>query len=60
MTSKYKSVKLTEILQFLDGKEENNKPFLFVNPTWILETFFRYEVLLIDIFQMKINLQLKS
>ena len=59
MTSKYKSVKLTEILQFLDGKEENNKPFLFVNPTGTLETFFTYKALLIDIFKMKMNLQLK-
>ena len=60
MTSKYKSVKLTEILQFLDGKEENNKPFLFVNLTGKLETFLTYKSLLIDIFKMKMNLQLKT
>ena len=60
MTSKDKSIKLTEILQFLDGKEENNKPFLFVNLTGKLETFFTYKSLLIDIFKMKMNLQLKT
>ena len=43
MNSKYKSVKLTEVLQFLDGKEENNKPFLFINPSRNLDTFFTYK-----------------
>ena len=43
MNSKYKSVKLTEVLKFLDGKEENNKPFLFINPSGNLDTFFTYK-----------------
>ena len=43
MSTKYKSIKLTEVLQILDGTEENNKPILFINPTSTLETFFTYK-----------------
>lgn len=56
MNSKYKSVHLTEVLQFLEGKEENNKPFLFVNQSGNLETFFTYKGNMKDIYKMKMML----
>ena len=58
MSTKYKSIKLTEVLQILDGTEENNKPILFINPTSTLETFFTYKANMSDIFKLKINLEL--
>ena len=54
MNSKYKSVHLTEVLQFLEGKEENNKPFLFVNQSGNLETFFTYKGNMKDIYKMNL------
>ena len=57
MNSKYKLVKLTEVLQFLDGKEENNKPFLFINPSGNLDTFFTYKGNMKEIYKMKMKME---
>ena len=58
MSTKYKSVQLTEVLQFLEGEENNTKPFLFVNPTTTLETFFTYKANMKELHKMKLLLEM--
>ena len=53
MNSKYKKISLSEILTILNGKEEENKPFLFINPSSTLDTFFSIKARLIDIYKLK-------
>ena len=53
MDSKYKKIQLSEILNILNGKEEENKPYLFINPSSSLDTFFNIKARLIDIYKLK-------
>ena len=52
------TIKLTEILQYLDSKEPDDKPYLFINPSENLDTFFRYKGTQIDLIKEKVNLDL--
>ena len=59
MDSKYKKIQLSEILNILNGKEEENKPYLFINPSSSLDTFFSIKARLIDIYKLKQKLDEK-
>lgn len=39
----YVKIQLPEVLKLLENAEEGDKPFLFINPTGALETFFKYK-----------------
>ena len=51
-------IKLTEVLNYLENPEPVDKPFLFVNPSEDLFTFFKYKGNKIDILKDKIKLDL--
>jgi len=51
-------IKLTEVLKYLENQEPENKPFLFVNPSEDLFTFFKYKGNKVDILKDKIKLDL--
>ncbi len=59
MDSKYKKIQLSEILNILNVKEEENKPYLFINPSSSLDTFFSIKARLIDIYKLKQKLDEK-
>lgn len=52
------TIKLNDVLKYLDYPEEVDKPFLFVNPSEQLETFFRYKANLKEIFKLQLKLQM--
>ena len=54
--SSFPKIKLTEVLQYLEKPEPLDKPFLFVNPSEDLYTFFKYKGNKIDILKDKIKL----
>ena len=56
--SEYKTITLPQILPYLEGEEDGDKPFLFVNPTGTLETFFTYKGHLLELSKDKISLTL--
>ena len=58
MVSSYPTIKLTEVLQYLENPEPVDKPFLFVNPSEDLYTFFKYKGNKVDILKDKIKLDL--
>ena len=51
-------IKLTEVLKYLENPEPVDKPFLFVNPSEDLFTFFKYKGNKVDILKDKIKLDL--
>ena len=53
MDWKYKKIQLSEILNILNGKQEENKPYLFINPSSYIDTFFNIKARLIDIYKLK-------
>ena len=54
----FPKIKLTEVLQYLESPESEDKPFLFVNPSGDLYTFFKYKGNKIDILKDRIKLDL--
>ncbi|MCQ2818896.1 MAG: hypothetical protein MJ252_16645 [archaeon] len=52
----YPKVKLTDVLKYLENKEEDNQPLLLVNPKGELITFFRYKGNLKEIYKMEIKI----
>ena len=56
--SSFPTIKLTEVLQYLENPEPVDKPFLFVNPSEDLYTFFKYKGNKVDILKDKIKLDL--
>jgi len=47
-------IKLNDVLKFLEG-ERTDKPYLFVNPSGDLETFFTYKGTLVELQKMKLK-----
>ena len=54
----FPTIKLTEVLKYLENPEPEDKPFLFVNPSEDLYTFFKYKGNKVDILKDKIKLDL--
>ena len=54
----FQTIKLTEVLKYLENPEPEDKPFLFVNPSEDLYTFFKYKGNKVDILKDKIKLDL--
>ena len=54
----FPTIKLTDVLQYLENPEPVDKPFLFVNPSEDLYTFFKYKGNKIDILKDRIKLDL--
>ena len=54
----FPTVRLTEVLQYLDNKEPVDKPFLFINTSEDLYTFFKYKGNKVDILKDKIKFDL--
>ena len=54
----YPKIKLTEVLKYLENPEPEDKPFLFVNPSEDLYTFFKYKGNKVDILKDRIKLDL--
>jgi len=54
----YPKIKLTEVLKYLENPEPEDKPFLFINPSEDLFTFFKYKGNKVDILKDKIKLDL--
>ncbi len=54
----FPKIKLTEVLKYLENPEPEDKPFLFVNPSEDLYTFFKYKGNKVDILKDKIKLDL--
>lgn len=51
-----KKIPLTDALSFLDSKEENNLPLLFIDPKGDLLTFFNYKGKLREIYKLQMKL----
>ena len=55
----YPRIQLTEILKYLENEEEDqDKPYLFINPSQDLYTFFKYKGNKIDLVKDRIKLDL--
>ena len=54
----YPKIRLTEVLKYLENPEPEDKPFLFINPSEDLYTFFKYKGNKVDILKDRIKLDL--